>query len=134
MKFSVKKKRITMFNAISLTDIILLLLIFFLLSSSFVMQSGIKVKLPKAKLKEESEMQNLIITVTRQLDIYINNEAATMSNLEDKLSEWNNRLENPEQVVIIRSDEELPVKFLVKIIEKIKRSGFAKFLIAVQEG
>jgi biopolymer transport protein ExbD len=48
MKFSTQLKPLSVFSHSSLTDIVFLLLIFFLLSSSFVVQSGIKIQLPKS--------------------------------------------------------------------------------------
>ena len=48
MSLQTNKKRMLYFSAISLSDIVLLVLIFFLLSSTFIVQPGIKVYLPKA--------------------------------------------------------------------------------------
>lgn len=49
MKFQTSNKPIALFSFSSLTDIVMLLLIFFLLTSQFVIQTGVKVKLPGAK-------------------------------------------------------------------------------------
>ena len=53
MKFEMTKKPISIFSFSSLTDIVMLLLIFFMLTSQFVVQTGVKVKLPGAKNNEQ---------------------------------------------------------------------------------
>ncbi|HRI48364.1 MAG TPA: biopolymer transporter ExbD, partial [Ignavibacteriaceae bacterium] len=52
MKFETTNKPLAAFSYSSLTDIVMLLLIFFLLTSQFVIQTGVKVKLPGAKNNE----------------------------------------------------------------------------------
>ena len=49
MKLKLNRKRIQQIGAISFTDVVFLLLIFFLLSSSFVIQTGLKVDLQSEK-------------------------------------------------------------------------------------
>ena len=58
MRFSTSNQPLSVFSYSSLTDIVLLLVIFFLLSSQFVIQTGVKVKLPGSKTNESSENSN----------------------------------------------------------------------------
>ena len=52
MKLEMNNKPLINFSVSSLTDIVMLLLIFFLLTSQFVLQTGVKIKLPGAKNNE----------------------------------------------------------------------------------
>ena len=65
MKFKTENKLLTAFNFSSLTDIVFLLLIFFLLSSTFIVQPGIKVKLPKSETTEITSDKNITISIAR---------------------------------------------------------------------
>jgi len=72
MDFRTTRKPMVVFSAISLTDIVLLLLIFFLLSSSYVVQPGIKVRLPKAVSGQVEQANRIFLTVTRDERIFLN--------------------------------------------------------------
>ena len=74
MAFQTNRKKIIMFSAISLTDIVLLLLIFFLLSSSFIVQPGIKVNLPKAVSSDKESNNRIFITIEKDQTIYLNQQ------------------------------------------------------------
>ena len=62
MKIRAENKVLDTFSFSSLTDIVMLLLIFFLLSSSFIIQPGIKVKLPVSDTAESTNEKNITIT------------------------------------------------------------------------
>ena len=64
MKFKVSKEPLSIFAYSSLTDIVMLLLIFFLITSQFVIQTGVKVKLPGSKMNEKSVPSQMIVTLT----------------------------------------------------------------------
>ena len=59
-------------------DIVFLLLIFFMLTSNFVFQPGIKVKLPKAVTSEVINSENVIITITGQDLLFLNERPITL--------------------------------------------------------
>jgi len=54
-----------------LIDVIFLLLIFFMLTSSFIFQPGIRVNLPKAVTSEVLHKELLIVTITEDNEIFI---------------------------------------------------------------
>ncbi|HFE52404.1 MAG TPA: biopolymer transporter ExbD, partial [Bacteroidetes bacterium] len=72
MEFRTNRKLMVTFSAISLTDIVLLLLIFFLLSSSYIVQPGIKVRLPKAVSGQAAQEKQIVLTITRDQEIFLN--------------------------------------------------------------
>ena len=61
MKIRAENKVLDTFSFSSLTDIVLLLLIFFLLSSTFIIQPGIKVKLPVSDTAESTNEKSITI-------------------------------------------------------------------------
>src|SRR3989338_8339859 len=68
-----------------LIDIVFLLLIFFMLTSSFLFQPGIKINLPKAVTSEVLHEQNVVVTVTSENLIYLDNKPVTAAQLNKKL-------------------------------------------------
>ncbi len=132
MSLQTNRKRLVMFSAISLTDIVLLLLIFFLLSSSFIIQPGIKVKLPKAATGVPEKSKQITITLTAREEIYLNQERILKADLGSKLRQL--LADNREQVVVIRADKNLPLQKAVEVIDLAKMAGAERFMIATEPG
>ncbi len=65
-----------------LIDIVFQLLIFFMLTSSFIMQPGIKVNLPKAVTSEVVKYENIEILVSSENVIYLNGKVITTAELK----------------------------------------------------
>ncbi|MBN1480772.1 biopolymer transporter ExbD [candidate division KSB1 bacterium] len=128
MKIETSRKRIVNFSTISLTDIVLLLLIFFLLTSSFVVQPGIKVKLPKAATGAQDESDKIFLTVTRQERLYLNQTQVTRDELATQLRQL--LTENPSRLVVIRADKDLSLEATIRIIDLAKLAGAERFMIA----
>lgn len=84
MKLSSKNKVDPMFNMAGMTDLIFLLLVFFMLTSSFVTPSGLPVNLPSVKTST-IEMQKVSVTVTKDLEYYVNEKKVSRSLLEGEL-------------------------------------------------
>ena len=65
-----------------LIDMVFQLLIFFMPTSSFVVQSGITVNLPKAASAEASQDRSVIITISRENILYLDNKVITNKELK----------------------------------------------------
>ena len=132
MNFETKHKRIALFNTISLTDIVLLLLIFFLLSSTFVIQPGIKVKLPKAASTQAEERGNIYVTITSDERIFLNDERVAEGELGAKLRVL--LAAEGDKAVVIRADKDLTLERTITVVDIAKLAGAEKFVIATQPG
>lgn len=128
MTFKSETKLLDIFNFSSLTDIVLQLLIFFLLSSSFVMQTGIKVQLPKAEMGESQARKNIVVTLTDAGNLYLNGEQLVVSSLGPKLASLFGS--DKDQVVVLRADKTVSLQRTVEVIDVAKAVGAAKFMIA----
>ena len=107
MHFETSRKRMVIFSPISLTDIVLLLLIFFLLSSTFIIEPGIKIKLPKAVSGQQDDSDKIYLTITKHEEVFINQKSIGRDQLGARLRQL--LAENPERVVVIRADKDLSV-------------------------
>ncbi|MCH8126542.1 biopolymer transporter ExbD [candidate division KSB1 bacterium] len=128
MKFEYKNKRITTFTAASLTDIVFLLLIFFLLTSSFVVQPGIKVQLPKATPTPVDTEGKIFLTITQDGLIFLNEERLQKNELGQSIRELLQK--NAGLVVVIQADKRLTLEKAIEVIDIIKLAGAEKFVIA----
>ena len=131
MKFSTSNEPLTIFSYSSLTDIVLLLVIFFLLTSQFVIQTGVKVKLPGSKTNEQSEPTKMIVTVTSAGVIYAGPDQTTIDMLSGKLTEI--RGVSDEASLVIRADKTVQIDLVIKVIDAAKSVGIGKFTIETEK-
>jgi len=131
MKFETSNKPLSMFSFSSLTDIVMLLLIFFLLSSQFVIQTGVKVKLPGAKNNEQSTPSKLVVSITDERRVFIGTQETSVELLALRLSEKVN--DTKEQNLIIRADKNVEIDLVIKVIDAAKGTGISKFTIETEK-
>jgi biopolymer transport protein ExbD len=115
------------FSMASMTDLIFLLLIFFMLTSSFVTPSGLPVNLPTSKAST-IEVQKVSVTVTKDLQFFVNEKRVTKSTLEGELK---SKLGGPKGVVVLHIDESVPTREMV-FVAGIATSLEAKVSIATK--
>ncbi len=131
MKIRAENKLLDTFSFSSLTDIVLLLLIFFLLSSTFIIQPGIKVKLPISETAESTNEKSITITLTKKGLIYLNQNQVSITDLPAR---WNQLMAiNPEQAIIIRADRGVTIEQTVAVLDIGKMVGATNFNIATEK-
>jgi biopolymer transport protein ExbD len=130
MKFETESKLLSTFSFSSLTDIVLLLLIFFLLSSSFIIQPGIKVQLPRTEAAAVHSEKSIYITVTRAGSIYLNDNLVPLGKLGPELRRF--LVSGEKQVIVLRADKEVKLDLAVQVMDVCKSAGAEKFLIGTQ--
>jgi biopolymer transport protein ExbD len=131
MKFKTSSEPLAAFSYSSLTDIVMLLLIFFLLTSQFVIQTGVKVKLPGSKINEKSSPSNLVVTITSDGAVFLGQEPVALDQLPAKLSVI--KTKSTEDNLVIRADKTVALDMVIKVIDAAKASGIDKFTIQTQK-
>ncbi len=127
MNFSSKNKIDPTFSMASMTDLIFLLLIFFMLTSSFVTPSGLPVSLPTSK-PATIEVQKISVTLTKDLQYYVNDNKVTKGTLEGELK---SRLGGPGGSVVLNIDKDVTTENLVYVVS-IAASLEAKVILATK--
>ena len=113
-----------------LIDIVLLLLIFFMLTSNFIMQPGIKITLPKAKTAKPQEEENIIVFITKDNRIYLNDREIDIDELKEALEE---KLKTAERkIVILKADEKINLGLVVKVMDIAKDAKAENLVISTQ--
>jgi biopolymer transport protein ExbD len=105
--------------------------IFFLLTSQFVIQTGVKVKLPGSKTNEVSEPTKMIVTITSAGVVYAGSDQTTIDMLPGKLTEM--RGVNEEGNLVIRADKTVQIDVVIKVIDAAKSVGIGKFTIETEK-
>ncbi|MEN8188044.1 MAG: biopolymer transporter ExbD [Bacteroidota bacterium] len=116
------------FNMSSMTDIVFLLLIFFMLTSTLVTVNALDILLPKAQGKTENN-KSTAISITKNLDFYIDKEKVKEGELEQTLLANLSESENP--TVVLRAEEGVPIEKAVKIMDIASRNKI-KVILAVR--
>ena len=131
MRFNTSNQPLSVFSYSSLTDIVLLLVIFFLLSSQFVIQTGVKVKLPGSETNESSELTNMIVTITSAGIVYAGPDETNIELLPAKLTEMISV--NNDNNLVIRADKTVQIDLVIKVIDAAKSVGIGKFTIETEK-
>jgi len=118
----------TELNLTPLIDMVFILLIFFVVTSSFVKESGIEVSRPTAKSAERQERGNIIISVSKAGEIWIDRRKVAMNALRANVERLH--AENPEGSVIIAADKEALTGILVQALDQARLAGVANVSIA----
>ena len=112
-----------------LIDVVFLLLIFFMLTSNFVLQPGIRVRLPRAVTSEIIDSENLVVAVTAQDLVYLNYKPIQSAALQELLDEAVRHGSS----VLIKADVGSSVGKIVEIWDLCRRAGITKVNIATNQ-
>ncbi len=127
MDFGSRNKISTKFSMSSMTDIIFLLLIFFLLTSSAVTPHALDLLLPKSSGKT-TNVQNVAVSITNELKVYVNNKPVSFNSLESTLNSSLQGVENP--TIVLRAEKSVPVDKVVRVMDIANRNKY-KLILAV---
>ncbi|MEW6100668.1 MAG: biopolymer transporter ExbD [Candidatus Omnitrophota bacterium] len=112
-----------------LIDIVFQLIIFFMLTSSFIMQPGIKVNLPRAVTSDAIKLENIEILVTGENVTYLNSKVVTLQELKAYLKEAGKR----NQSVLIKADKRASLGRVVEIWDMARDLGLSQVNIATNQ-
>jgi biopolymer transport protein ExbD len=113
-------------DIVPLIDVVFLLLIFFMLTSSFIFQPGIKVNLPKAITSEVVHKKSLVILITKDNTVYLNERAITMDELTTRLT----IAAKEARPLLIQADREASLGKVVEVWDLCREEGITQINIA----
>jgi len=125
------KPTVSLIDLAPMTDMVFQVLLFFIISSSFVVEPGIKVNLPKSQTSELQVQQKLIITVDKSQQIFVGNKVVPIEQLEERIKFLLPYYQD--KMVVIRADETVPHGLVVKIMDISKTAGAQKLAIATEK-
>lgn len=108
-------------NVTNLVDVILVLLIIFMISAP-LLQSGIEVDLPRTTSAAEEPSDGVIVTITSEGGVFIDDVYRTADQWEDELARIGR--DKPGQKAFLRADEAVAYGRVVEVLGAMKRMGF----------
>lgn len=109
-------------NVTPFVDVMLVLLIIFMVTAPMMTQ-GIDINLPQAEAPAiPSEDERLMVTLTQDRKVYINDTQVDLEELGPKLFAMvSNQREG--KGVFLRADEKIPYGFVVEVMSLIRQGG-----------
>jgi len=115
----------------SLIDIVFLLLIYFLLTTNFLVDEGIKIKLPQARAAAPQTEEVITVYVDLQGRAFLGTEEVSIARLFDRLKEKIGSREN--KLVVIRADRAVILNKAVKVMDVAKAAGAHRLCLATEK-
>jgi biopolymer transport protein TolR len=111
-------------NVTPLVDVMLVLLIIFMVTAP-MMTHGIKVDLPETESKSiKTQEDPLILSITREKEIFIENHKVELDDLGDKLSKiFANRAAKE---ILLQADKSVSYGFVIMVMSQVKEAGITK--------
>ena len=121
MRIEKSKSALSEINVTPLVDVMLVLLIIFMITAPLLKQ-GLDIDLPKAKGKELSSHERLVIALTKNGDLRLNDKLITMAGLIERIRSVSTM--SPE--AYLEADKDVPYGEVVKLMAEIKEAGIEK--------
>jgi biopolymer transport protein TolR len=123
-------------NVTPFVDVMLVLLVIFMVTAPMMMQ-GVDVKLPQVQTPAiESKEERLIVTITGDRKIFINEYEVNLGDLVPKLEAIyaNPAAGRDKAGVFLRADEGLPYGFVMEVMGKIRQAGIEEIGMVTEGG
>jgi biopolymer transport protein ExbD len=115
----------------ALIDIVFLLLIYFLLTTNFMVDEGIKIKLPQARAAAPQTEETITVYVDQQGRAFLGTEELSIARLFDRLKEMIGNRED--KLVVIRADRAVVLNKAVKVMDIAKAAGAGRLCLATEK-
>jgi biopolymer transport protein ExbD len=115
----------------SLIDIVFLLLIYFLLTTNFLVDEGIKIKLPQARASAPQTEEVITVYVDEQGRAYLQEREIALNELFDRLREMIG--EEKDRLVVIRADRSVILNHAVRVMDMAKAAGAGRLCLATEK-
>ncbi len=133
MRFKRLKRRSSLLRSqvdstmkVPLIDVMFNLLFFFMLTSNLVLQPGIHVSLPKAVTSEVIATENLVITLTKQDLLFLNDQPAAISDLQPRIAQ----AARDQKTILLKADTGASLGRVVEIWDMCREAGVPQINIA----
>lgn len=107
-------------NIVPFVDVMLVLLVIFMITAP-ILESGIRVDLPKTKTVKEITQARIIISIDRAQRLYLGKDPMNIHELAQKVLAEDKDIKNTP--VYIRSDAAVPWGTIVMVMDTLRQSG-----------
>jgi len=117
-------------NMAPMIDMTFLLLIFFIVTTSFVKETGIEVNRPSAKSADTKEKAPILIGVSKEGSIYIDNRPFDIRSVRAQVER--SLADVPDNGVIVVADKESFTGTVVEVIDQCRLAGAKAVSVAAK--
>ena len=114
-----------------LLDIVFIMLIFFIVTSTFIKEPGIDPTRPLVELQEAQKQVAILVAISADDEIYINNENVDLSELGFHIREL--RKETPKGSAVVQADIASRSETLVKVLQEVKDAGIQDVAVSTEQ-
>ena len=107
-------------NVTPFVDVVLVLLVIFLITAPMLL-GGIDVRVPKTATRNIQPEERLVLSVTRDRGVFLDNQPISLDRLSKVLSGMAQR--NPKAAVFLKADEAVAYGTVMKVMDIIKKAG-----------
>ncbi|NLA75756.1 MAG: biopolymer transporter ExbD [Deltaproteobacteria bacterium] len=115
-------------NMSPMIDMTFLLLIFFIVTTTFVKESGVEVNRPIASTATSKEDTNIIIGVTKEGMIYIENQIIDIRSVRSRMERF--KSEMPDGNVVITADKDSLFGVAIEVLDQVRLAGIKNVVVA----
>jgi len=115
----------------SLVDIVFLLLIYFLLTTNFMVDEGIKIKLPQANTSPPQIQREITVSVDQEGRAFLGKQEFTPGDLFERLREMIG--EQKDRLIVVRADRDVILNKAVMIMDVVKAAGADRLCLATEK-
>jgi len=120
------EREIDQINVIPLVDVMLVLLVIVLTTATFISTGQIPVDLAKAKEAGDRQDTPLIITLTAEGRLFLNDQPIDEDGLKQALN-----LQPRQSLVVVRADRVTILERFVKVVDDVRGMGFQQVSLEV---
>jgi len=120
------QRDIDQINVIPLVDVMLVLLVIVLTTATFISSGQIPVNLAKAKEVSDHKDAAIVITLTADGALFLNNRAVPEGGLQGALT-----AEPRESAVVVRADKVTLLERFVSVVDEVRGLGFQQVSLEV---
>jgi biopolymer transport protein ExbD len=131
MEFERRRQRNGRIDIAPLVDIVFNLLLFFVITYNIAADSAIRVRLPLSTTAESRAEGQMVISLTRTGDVFINEQPVALEDLQDAIRAGLSVL--PVSAVNIKADQEAAVGLLIKVVDGVRSSGCTTFSMVAEK-
>lgn len=114
----------------AMNDIMFFLMLFFIIVSTLLNPNVIKLSLPSAKNTQSLHKKEILLSVNKDLQYFVNNQQVPFEQLQSVLAVESSK--DKEAFVVLRCDKTLAVQQLVNVLE-IGNKLNVKMILATQK-
>ena len=126
-----KKRYAVQMPITPLIDIVFMLLIYFLLTTNFMVDEGIKIKLPQARAAAPQTEETITVYVDSQGQAFLGEDEISLDQLFDRLKEKIGARQD--ELVVVRADRSVMLNKAVKVMDIAKAAGAGRLCLATEK-